>query len=172
MCSAGGRSSDSGLPPHRLPGRGGQWHFGEEHLPSQRRDRPGLAPGSLSVRRFCGGPYHRAVTASRALNAWLPVIAWAAAIFALSSVPSLSSGLGTWDFVLRKAAHLTEYAVLGGLLARAVADSPALVLGIAYAVTDEVHQTYVAGRAGSLRDVAIDSVGVLAGIVAVRRVSR
>ena len=42
-------------------------------------------------------------------------------IFAFSSVPSLSTGLGTWDLVLRKLAHLTEYAVLGALLARALA---------------------------------------------------
>jgi alpha-mannosidase len=34
-------------------------------------------------------------------------------IFAFSSVPSLSSGLGTWDLILRKIAHLSEYAILG-----------------------------------------------------------
>ena len=34
----------------------------------------------------------------------------AAIIFAFSSVPSLGTGLGTWDLVLRKLAHLTEYA--------------------------------------------------------------
>src|SRR5215208_3732362 len=47
-----GRSSDSGLPLRRLPGRG-QWRRGGGHLPSQRRDRPGLAPGSPTERRFC-----------------------------------------------------------------------------------------------------------------------
>lgn len=100
------------------------------------------------------------------------MVAWAAAIFALSSVPSLSSGLGTSDFALRKLAHFTEYAVLGGLLARAVAGVAALALGIAYAVTDEVHQTFVAGRSGSLRDVAIDGMGVLVGILLYRRATR
>src|SRR5215211_675355 len=57
--AANGRSSDSGLPLHRLPGPGGQWRVGGGHLPSQRRDRPGLAPGSLSVRRLRRRDYHR-----------------------------------------------------------------------------------------------------------------
>src|SRR5918912_19993 len=52
---------------------------------------------------------------SRAISLWLPVVAWAAVIFALSAIPSLSSGLGTWDYVLRKCAHVTEYAVLDAL---------------------------------------------------------
>jgi len=47
---------------------------------------------------------------------WLPVLVWAALIFALSSVPDLGTGLGTWDLVLRKLAHTGEYAVLGALL--------------------------------------------------------
>lgn len=102
---------------------------------------------------------------------WFPVVAWAAAIFALSSVPALESGLGVWDLLLRKAAHLTEFAVLGALLARAVRELPALTLGIAYAVTDELHQTVVEGRAGSLLDVGIDATGVLLGILALRRVT-
>ena len=53
------------------------------------------------------------------VSRWLPVVAWAAVIFAFSSVPSLSTHLGTWDLVLRKLAHMTEYAVLALLLLRA-----------------------------------------------------
>ena len=52
-------------------------------------------------------------------RAWAPVIAWAAVIFAFSSIPSLGTGLGLWDLVLRKLAHITEYAILGVLLFRA-----------------------------------------------------
>jgi VanZ family protein len=102
---------------------------------------------------------------------WLPVVLWAGLIFALSSVPGLDSGL-SWDFALRKAAHAAEYAVLGALLARAVTDLPALWLGIAYAVSDELHQGFVPGRAASLFDVGLDSVGVLIGILALRRLER
>ena len=100
---------------------------------------------------------------------WGPVLLWAAVIFAFSSIPSLSSGLGTWDEVLRKGAHLAEYAVLGLLLMRALGQQlPALAVAIAYAATDEVHQHFVAGRHGSPLDVAIDTVGLLLGIFLVR----
>lgn len=103
---------------------------------------------------------------SRALTVWLPVVAWAAVIFALSSLPSLSSGLGTWDLILRKAAHVTEYAVLGGLLYRALGrEAPALAAGIAYAATDELHQHFVGGRHASVVDVGIDAVGVALGML-------
>ena len=103
---------------------------------------------------------------SRMLTVWLPVFAWAAVIFAFSSVPSLSSGLGVWDTVLRKGAHVTEYAVLGVLLYRALGrEAPALALGIAYAATDEVHQHFVRGRHASPVDVAIDAVGVALGML-------
>jgi VanZ family protein len=103
---------------------------------------------------------------SRALTLWLPVVAWAAVIFAFSAVPSLSTGLGTWDTVLRKGAHITEYAILGALLYRALRrEQVALAAGIAYAATDEFHQHFVRGRHGSPVDVAIDAVGVTLGML-------
>ena len=103
---------------------------------------------------------------SRLLTVWLPVVAWAAVIFTLSSIPSLSTGLGTWDTILRKGAHLTEYAVFGGLLYRALGREPlALSVGIAYAATDELHQYFVRGRHASPTDVAIDAVGVAVGML-------
>jgi VanZ family protein len=96
---------------------------------------------------------------------WLPVVAWAALIFALSSVPDLGTGLGGWDLLLRKLAHAGEYAVLGALLLRATGrTSVALGLGILYAVSDEIHPAFVPGRAGSPVDVAIDALGVAVGV--------
>ena len=110
---------------------------------------------------------------SAALRLWAPVVLWAALIFTLSSVPDLGTGLGTWDLVLRKIAHAGEYAVLGALLLRALRDElPALALGIAYAVSDEVHQHFVEGRVGAPLDVLIDSVGVAIGVFLWRRVAR
>ena len=101
----------------------------------------------------------------RWLLLWLPVVAWAALIFAFSSVPDLGTGLGGWDLVLRKLAHAAEYAVLGALLLRATGRiGVALALGVAYAVSDEIHQTFVPGRAGKPLDVAIDTLGVVVGI--------
>jgi VanZ family protein len=110
---------------------------------------------------------------TRFLAQWLPVVVWAAVIFSLSSVPDLGTGLGTWDLVLRKLAHTAEYAILGVLLLRAVGREPAAAaIGIAYAVTDELHQAFVPGRHAAAYDVAIDAVGVLLGIYVVGRASR
>jgi hypothetical protein len=116
------------------------------------------------------------VPLSRLAFTWLPVVAWAALIFALSSIPDLGTGLGGWDLVLRKAAHFAEYAVLGALLARALYNAMARwawvawLGGAVYAASDELHQHFVPGRQGSPVDVAIDAVGVAVGVLAVRLV--
>jgi VanZ family protein len=105
------------------------------------------------------------VAAAR-LNLWLPVVLWAGLIFTLSSIPSLGTGLGTWDLVLRKLAHAGEYAILGALLVRALRrPGAAVALGVLYAVSDEVHQSFVEGRMGSALDVGIDAVGVVCGVL-------
>jgi VanZ family protein len=97
---------------------------------------------------------------------WLPVFAWAAVIFTFSSIPSLSTGLGTWDTILRKGAHLTEYGILGALLYRALGvEVLALAVGVAYAATDELHQHFVRGRHASPIDVGIDAVGLSLGML-------
>ncbi len=108
-----------------------------------------------------------------ALRTWVPVVAWAAVIFAFSSVPSLGTGLGTWDLVLRKLAHTAEYAILGALLVRALGRPwPAIALGALYAVSDEVHQSFVRGRHGAWYDVLIDTVGVTIGMLLWHRTRR
>jgi len=101
-----------------------------------------------------------------ALRLWLPVVVWAALIFALSSVPDLNSGLGGWDLVLRKLAHATEYGILGALLGRATGRSQvAVAVGVLYAVSDEVHQLFVPGRRGAPLDVLVDAAGVTLGVL-------
>jgi VanZ family protein len=113
------------------------------------------------------------VPTSASLRRWALVVLWAALIFALSSVPDLGTGLGTWDLVLRKLAHAGEYAVLGALLLRAVRDErAALAAGIAYAASDELHQHFVEGRVGSPLDVLIDAAGVAIGVALWRRYGR
>ncbi len=104
------------------------------------------------------------------LRYWLPVFAWAGLIFALSSVPSLESGLPrAGDLVLRKVGHVFEYAVLTWLLGRALRAHSlaprhvritAAALALFYAALDEYHQSFVPGREGSPRDVLIDAVGI------------
>ena len=93
------------------------------------------------------------------------MLLWAGVIFAVSSIPSLNSGLGTWDYVLRKCAHMTEYGILAVLLVRAIGSYAwAFALAVAYGGTDEFHQTFVRGRHGSPVDVGIDAVGALIGL--------
>jgi VanZ family protein len=84
-----------------------------------------------------------------------------ALIFALSAQPSLNSGLGDWDLLVRKLTHMASFGLLWLLWMRATR-RPVLAAGIAiaYAATDEWHQTFVEGRAGLASDVAIDAAGV------------
>jgi VanZ family protein len=105
------------------------------------------------------------VTLYRPVRLWLPVLVWAALIYTFSSIPSLSSGLGTADTVLRKAAHMTEYAMLAVLLFRALGDELLAFFGtILYAASDELHQTFVRGRHGSPIDAGIDAIGAVVGL--------
>jgi VanZ family protein len=103
---------------------------------------------------------------TRRLSLWVPVLLWAAAIFALSGIPSLSTDLGVWDTVLRKGAHASEYAILALLLFRALGrEVPAFLIGLAYAVSDEIHQEFVRGRHASPFDVAMDAAGLALGLL-------
>ncbi len=74
------------------------------------------------------------------------------------------------SYIIRKLAHYSEYAVLGALLFLAVSrftDRQSIqlgvssVLGILYALSDEFHQSFVGGRSPMLKDVLIDSFGLL-----------
>ncbi len=78
---------------------------------------------------------------------------------------------------VRKTAHVTEYFCLAASVAfplyvyRLRGFALTLVAGafcVAFACLDEYHQTFVAGRVGTIRDVYIDSIGILIGIIAVR----
>src|ERR1044072_7794724 len=112
----------------------------------------------------------------RATNLYAPPVAVMALIFALSATPDLSSGLGPIDLVLRKAAHITIFALLWLTLARANEwrhPIAATVAALLYACSDELHQTFVQGRHGAASDVAIDAIGIglaaLAWTIAARR---
>ncbi len=100
-----------------------------------------------------------------------PPLALMGVIFFLSAQPNLNSGLGVWDVVLRKLAHMTEFGVLALLWWRALRTSsplPAVGIALAYAATDELHQTFVSGRHGSPLDWAIDATGVALAVYAFR----
>jgi VanZ family protein len=107
---------------------------------------------------------------SQTLTRVAPPLLLMGAIFFFSAQPDLNSGLGTWDTILRKIAHMAEFGLLWWLWWRALghgAPWPAAAIAVAYAVTDEFHQRFVDGRVGSPVDVAIDSAGVALAIAAV-----
>ena len=150
-------------------------------------------------------PSPAAQPASRAsllLRYWLPVLVWCAVIAGFSSdagssrrtsriigpvlrwlVPGLSEEtVYRVQYGVRKAAHVTEYAMLALLIWRARrrpvrGDTRpwrwreawfALVCAALFAVSDEIHQAFVPGREGRATDVLIDSAGALAGLLALR----
>jgi VanZ family protein len=105
---------------------------------------------------------------------WLPVIIWAGVIFAFSATPDLRFVRSdVLDFVVRKAGHMFVFGVLAVLVWRPLASSEvrhamvwSWVLTVAYAASDEFHQSFTAGRHPSPVDVGIDSVGALLFLMA------
>ena len=75
------------------------------------------------------------------------------------------------EYPIRKAAHASEYALLALLLFGALGLEGFRRYAVAwggatlYAVTDEIHQLFVPGRAGAVTDVCIDSAGAMTGML-------
>ena len=82
------------------------------------------------------------------------------------------------DHPVRKTAHATEYAILAILVFLAISYCRkrtylhSLCIAIAYAVSDEIHQYFVPGRACMVTDIVIDSSGALAGLFLVFLIKR
>jgi VanZ family protein len=106
---------------------------------------------------------------------WLPPLILMGLIWFFSAQPSLDSGLGWIDTVGRKLIHFGEYALLSFLWWRLLrtqmpdrrAALAALLVSSLYAVTDEIHQSFVDGRRGTPVDWAIDTAGAAAAAFAV-----
>lgn len=106
------------------------------------------------------------------VNAWFPAFIWMGFIFALSSRKSIGvTDTLLFDFLIFKTLHIIEYAVLYLLIFRGfyLLNSKkinnqyliyAFLLSLIYAMTDELHQTFVPTREGRLRDVFIDMIGI------------
>ena len=89
---------------------------------------------------------------------------------------ALLQGVLPWltDFSIRKAAHFTEFAVLGGLVLASFprrglpAGSQRLLAGLLTAMIDETIQLFSPGRSGQITDVWLDLAGFLAGWLLIR----
>ena len=89
--------------------------------------------------------------------------------------PNISpAALAKAQFLLRKAGHVTEYAILAGLLLRGWASvsrdlwartTLALFAAMLFALSDEFHQSFTASRTASLGDVLFDCSGALIGVM-------
>ena len=106
--------------------------------------------------------------------AWVLVVVWAGLIFTLSATPNLRFvQADAIDFVVRKAGHMAVFGILAVLLWRAITYSrergalaASLVVTTLYAASDELHQSFTAGRHPSPVDVAIDSAGAAIALLA------
>lgn len=116
-------------------------------------------------------------------------LSWIAGSLGIGSINSEA-----FSFFIRKAAHFTEYMILGCCLyinlrdrsarktagnSRHPADVASLrlcvyawVFGALYAATDELHQRFVPERSGEIRDVCIDAAGVAAGVLIIWLIMR
>ena len=135
----------------------------------------------------------------RVVRALWPVVVWMVVVFCLSTELGSSANTGAiigpllrWfnpsisaetiehvHFLVRKCAHITEYAILALLVLRALRilrDVPsgrwswrlaaaALAISAMYAATDEVHQLFVPTRGPSVHDVIIDAIGATIGLM-------
>ena len=104
-------------------------------------------------------------------------LALMALIYAFSAMPSDGTDHGVLMLIARKLTHFGEYFALTALwwwalrtqLGARHALLPALAIAIGYAITDEIHQSFVDGRVGTWRDVLIDSAGALTAAWVIRR---
>ena len=70
--------------------------------------------------------------------------------------------------VIRKIAHFSIYTVVGILLMALVSTyqiKENIIIGITYACSDEIHQSFVPERSPMITDVMIDTMGVILGIL-------
>ena len=104
---------------------------------------------------------------------WVPALIVMVAIFSLSSLPAdVLPYYGPLDFLVKKGGHAIGYALLASAyfyalpprLSAGYKAALALLMAVLFALSDEFHQSFVQGRTSSLRDVAIDMIGGLAGL--------
>ncbi len=129
---------------------------------------------------------------------WLPPLVWMGVIFVLSTdvgsaehtrswleplframLPGATDAqIGAVHILVRKAAHVTEYAILAALWFRALARGrgwraaapgrTALGIAAAWALVDEGHQAFVISRGAGVGDVFLDTAGATAAVLVAR----
>jgi VanZ family protein len=120
---------------------------------------------------------HRNVLAS-----WCPALLWMGLIFFLSSrstLPGMDKPL--LDILLKKTGHFVAYGILAWLYFRALPGNKAAMsrkLWIAwglvaiYALSDEIHQSFVPRRHPAFTDWLIDMVGAATALLLIQKAQR
>lgn len=106
---------------------------------------------------------------------WLPIFLWGSFIYYLSDQPSLKSSFDPiYDIILRKIWHVIEFGILAFLISRMLGLYKisgwkfwliVLFISFVYAVYDEVHQSFIQGRYGTIRDMLVDFNGGFLGAI-------
>lgn len=142
--------------------------------PQPFRHRAGGCGRSGSCRLVSSTAVNRAIVSAHApwnpVRYWLPPFLWASLIFILSSLHTIPTP-SVPGVSMDKVAHATVYAILAGLCFRAFATGeqfPArwaallsALFATAYGATDEIHQSFVAGRACEGGDLVADAAGAI-----------
>lgn len=86
-----------------------------------------------------------------------------------------------YTVITRKTAHFTIYMILGilvGILLKEynITNKQLIIYGIiicmTYAITDEIHQIFVRGRSGEIRDIIIDTCGSTLGLIIINSIKK
>lgn len=117
---------------------------------------------------------HKKQTFLLYLKAYLPSILWGSLIFIMSDQEQLPGfSISLLDFLLKKLAHMFVYAILYYFLFHAYLSTHKtqqvtkkhylipLLIALIFAISDEVHQSFVAGRYANTRDIAYDFLGMM-----------
>jgi hypothetical protein len=117
------------------------------------------------------------VLMGKILKFWGPVLIWAGIIFLFSARPVIPASQIFWkDFIVKKTAHVVEYAILASLIYRALKESGvskynaglwAIFFSVVYGLTDEFHQSFTPGREPRVRDVFFDTIGAILSIYSI-----
>lgn len=76
-------------------------------------------------------------------------------------------------FIFFKTLHLLEYALLSILIFYALLkNKTTIIVTYLYALSDEIHQTFINGRSGRLKDTLFDIIGIIIGLIILKQLRK
>lgn len=109
---------------------------------------------------------------------WIPALSWAALIFTVSSLPNLKATQNNLlQELINTVAHFIEYFIFTVLILYAIRNTRSFprrelvaagAIALLYSLFDEIHQYFVPTRMADVRDILVDSVGILSCLLLVK----